>query len=803
MRHFHMRNFHAQAGIDHGPFNRSMRVARKPARLPRAARIEPLESRLLLSGTWFVATTGLDTNPGTLAAPFKTIQHAANEANPGDCVMVRAGIYHESVHVPNSGTSWAPITFEPYNGESVTIDGADAITGWTQTSGSIWTAKLPLDLGAGNNQVFVDGQMVNEARWPSTGLDLSHPTLSHVRWATATASSATIHDAALTQPAGFWDGATIHIGSGQAWVNQTGSVTDSGPGWITISYAANSTYEMPTAGNSYYLTGISGALDSAGEWYRAADGTLSLWTSNGDSPANHFVEAKARKYAFDLSNAAYVRIQGFHIFASTINTGPISTGVAIAGITAQYLSQFTQMPRGWHQPTDSGIVLKGNYDTLRNSVIEFSAGDGVFVSGYGSQITNNLIHDVDYQGGDSAGIRVGAAGDVLDHNTIYNTGRDGILLAGPQARITYNIIHDFGLQTTDVGGIYTCGIDGGNTQIAYNQVYNGVTGGYGGSALFLDNGSSNFIIHHNVTWNANTGLKMNMNEFNVKVYNNTLDATEESIGKNWVQYDWTGSAIENNVFIQPVRLGANATVSNNMTASRSTFVNAALGNYQPKTGSAIVDAGMIITPYTNGYAGARPDAGAYELGQTPFVSGADVTLLPSLPVFTAPVPVIPSPVVAPPIAPPPDVQPPVIQPPVTPPPVVQPPAERGKYNASAGFSALTYDAKQGSAAPSLGGLGYLFNGAWIKYASVDFGVGVTQAQIMLAVSNSYANQKIVLRIDSPTGPTIGTIVTHGTGGWATYAAQSAAIVRTAGIHDLYVCVVGNAVGNIQAIKFAQ
>src|SRR5579862_7607482 len=97
--------------------------------------VESLEDRQLLS-SWYVSPSGLDTNPGTLAKPFKTIQAAANIAVAGDKVEIETGTYHEMVTPVNSGIPGKPITFEAYNGEKVTVTGADKITGWTKYSGN-------------------------------------------------------------------------------------------------------------------------------------------------------------------------------------------------------------------------------------------------------------------------------------------------------------------------------------------------------------------------------------------------------------------------------------------------------------------------------------------------------------------------------------------------------------------------------------------------------------------------------------------------------------------------------------------
>ncbi len=73
--------------------------------------------------TYYVSTTGKNSNAGTITAPWLTIQHAANEVKAGATVYVFGGVYKESVNFPRSGTAKEPITFESYPGETAVIDG--------------------------------------------------------------------------------------------------------------------------------------------------------------------------------------------------------------------------------------------------------------------------------------------------------------------------------------------------------------------------------------------------------------------------------------------------------------------------------------------------------------------------------------------------------------------------------------------------------------------------------------------------------------------------------------------------------
>ena len=76
-----------------------------------------------IGARFYVSKKGSDSNRGTIRAPWLTIQHAANSVSAGAIVQVLAGIYHESVNFPRSGTSSAPIIFESYPGQTAILDG--------------------------------------------------------------------------------------------------------------------------------------------------------------------------------------------------------------------------------------------------------------------------------------------------------------------------------------------------------------------------------------------------------------------------------------------------------------------------------------------------------------------------------------------------------------------------------------------------------------------------------------------------------------------------------------------------------
>jgi len=77
-----------------------------------------------LAATYYVAKNGNDSNPGTTALPWLTIQKAADTLVAGDTVYIKAGTYKEVVTPQNSGAPPAQyITYMSYGSDSVILDG--------------------------------------------------------------------------------------------------------------------------------------------------------------------------------------------------------------------------------------------------------------------------------------------------------------------------------------------------------------------------------------------------------------------------------------------------------------------------------------------------------------------------------------------------------------------------------------------------------------------------------------------------------------------------------------------------------
>ena len=136
--------------------------------------------------TYYVAPSssgGSDSNAGTLAAPFETLQYAVNRlTTAGDILYIREGTYRETITIDEDGASGNLITIENYNNEVVTIDGTVDVMGTWSSYGSVSGAYQLSSYSADITQLFVDDEPMVNARWPNAQF-FDDSIFSHSTWA--------------------------------------------------------------------------------------------------------------------------------------------------------------------------------------------------------------------------------------------------------------------------------------------------------------------------------------------------------------------------------------------------------------------------------------------------------------------------------------------------------------------------------------------------------------------------------------------------------------------------------------------
>lgn len=516
----------------------------------------------------YVATTGNDANPGTKAKPFATIQAAVNKLQPGDTCLVRGGTYRETVTFPRSGTADKPITLKPYGNERVTVSGCEPVTGWTQHTNNIWKAAMPWTLGLGRNQVFCYGQVMIEARYPNVsapGLEMYVADLSPL-WPTygefsipresRTNKPGRIVSKLLeNQPDDYWKGALycgVHF---EGWCAQTGVIESSKPGEINVGDRTQGWWFGSSYGGRYpqeheegrgMIVGHMHALDVPTEWHWQ-DNVLYLIAPGGGQPQE--VETKRRQLAFDLSGREHIRIEGLSVRAASMRlensafcTVDRCDFTYIAHYTRHYGIGEIEKGRNTIKSGETGIFVGGHDNAFLNCSVRFSAGTGFHVRGYHHTIHNCLIDEVSYVGHylnaitdavsdfkDYENTLVG--GHVITFNTMRNAGRhffnfygNGPSLSsrdrGPMdyaaTLFAGNHLYNGMLLTRDAGFITSFFSSGGTLNGLHSQVaYNVMHDCYDIAAMrwnhlgmiYLDNGSREVDVHHNLLWAAPGSLQ--------------------------------------------------------------------------------------------------------------------------------------------------------------------------------------------------------------------------------------------------------------------------------------------------------
>ncbi len=489
----------------------------------------------------YVSAAALDnaSADGTAANPYRSIEAAIRAASSGAKIMVGPGIYRETIRPKDRQT------IEGVSGAQPVISGLDIVENWTQEPGSgLYAAPMDWSLDTtyqttgtkevgGGNQVFIDGELAYEARWPNKGATAPPEEGGLFQFSRAvfdtvsmnySIKTATVKDSELDGLNGTsLAGASMWVISGQKWSSRPATVLDHTGQTMTISLnggAANATeqYYHPRPGNEYFLYGLKAFLDSEEEWYwDKVERKLYLKTA----PAGRLIESKRRETAVDLSGTTGVTLSNIAVKGATIISDDATQNASIDRIRAEYVNQAANFDNGYvYDNANNGILLAGRNNILQNSELAYASGGLVTLQGENNRLINNYIHDADYTGGWVSAVNLAGIGHVAAFNTITRAGRDLINLRQTKAGlIEHNDISYAGELCEDLGMLYTYSADGAGTEIRYNRIHDSEIA----NGIYLDNNSTHFVVHHNVSYNlkARSGLKNNAySAFNL-FFNNT------------------------------------------------------------------------------------------------------------------------------------------------------------------------------------------------------------------------------------------------------------------------------------------
>lgn len=495
---------------------------------------------------FFVAPNGSDTQTGRLESPFATIQHALDQANPGDTVYLRKGTYREAVTLQGkSGKEGSPLTLKSYRDEKAVLSGLDELKlKWDVTPQTgIFAATLETNEV---RQLFYNGKPLLEARWPNAPRDTrgDWDFFTPAVWASAETTgnsygTLVCEDLAKTG----WDvtGAQAVLNVDHQYFTWTRLVRTHAAGSNTITYDkdlgkdVDKTDEGGVSGkwnerNKFYLFGKKEFLDAPGEWFFDAQGKkLYVCLGEGEHPEKGLMEMKSRDWGFTADqNCSFLTIDGIEFYGTAFRFGKAYSESRSSHIVFRnnriLQSSWTEHLRLPKEdplyPAESVYpTMEVDHSEILNNTFTHGALSGLLINGFDNLIENNLFTDFDYSSSLSyPSLQVskpwpafaGKAGRAMvRHNTFSRSGGIHVQLAQADNDFGWNDVGDSFLAcfggNKDTSTVYTQKPLCSGTRIHHNWVHQGFSGTPplkwgGGIGIRGDDETCGLTVDHNVVW---------------------------------------------------------------------------------------------------------------------------------------------------------------------------------------------------------------------------------------------------------------------------------------------------------------
>ena len=580
---------------------------------------------------YYVAKDGNDTNDGSESTPFLTISKAASLMVAGDVCYIREGTYREVLRPANGGSAGAPITFQAFDGDKVTISATEPISSWTAAEGSVFKADIDMDLGR-QTMLYFDGEAMDYARWPNN-IDGDPYTIDAMTVSSGTANTVVADD--LPQGINLTDGFIWYLGahSGASWTQPISSTNGK-----TINHTANDITRWPFDPHNptilrnnnrgrFYVFGDRDLLDFPKEWYFDDTNNELFFIAPGEVDPGSRAEYAARTHTIMIEKP-FTIIENIGTLGGIIEINGGNTTIRNCEIRQGYQA-LDEMGNSDAQVSQGSVWVRASNVLIEDNLIEGGSMNGISVQGWGGvsnvTISGNEILEFNTVGNHSSPIRCRAASSDIISNTIIGGGRDGIFIPSDNSEVAWNDVSDVMRINNDGGLFYVVGNDDDkNTSIHHNWFHDSFGPEYADgrcAGIYLDNDSKGYDVHHNVIWNISwSAVQMNWDAWNNDIFNNTFWNVQQAMGI------WLNGRIhkDNRIWnnYTPIGPWEGQDVADNIIDANDPFLDLAALDFRPADDSPLINAGRIIPGITDDYRGAAPEVGAYEANRSGWIPGA-------------------------------------------------------------------------------------------------------------------------------------------------------------------------------------